>query len=509
MSTIGEAKSSYISFVDTHWRPWRELSAIALMLMELSWLIAWHSAMIQTEGRLATGSLFLLYGLIVSVTYLAANILLWLHLRTIIRRAVLLIIFISSYIMMLKRLLYSGEEFSLVSILRNLKASSLGSSTFLPGEFLVLFLCAFLVFRSGFLASSWIGISIVRRRFRIGMALMLLLGGFSLFFVDTDIRLEMFIFLSSGFVALGAARISTQSTTRGGYRRQFTPKSILSIFFNAILVAGMVFVLGEFTSATLATMVAIVFLFALRLFLIFIVMAFTPIYLLFSAVVGLFSGNMLEWPLFRVIELEILRVFDTIISFIGAIALFIQDLSFQLPDLNWVRPLLRWGVVVVVLFLLLRELGRRGFSLRMVRDERLQESAPIDGQAVRAWLKRFFSEQARRFSSRLSFLDKRRYLGALRIRRIYTQLMWLCERLGRPRPEAATPLEYIPDLELLFPEARSEVKKITHAYNQVRYGELPETAEDIQAVELAWRRVRKKGNDLLLLKRQLAREGHG
>jgi hypothetical protein len=163
---------------------------------------------------------------------------------------------------------------------------------------------------------------------------------------------------------------------------------------------------------------------------------------------------------------------------------------------------------VLVLFLLLREFGRREFSLKRIADVIVQESGSIDSQAVRAWLKRLFSEQARRLFSHRSILDKQGYLGALRIRRIYTQLMRLCERLERPRPEAATPLEYLSDLELIFPEERPAVKRITHAYIQVRYGELPETAEDVQAVERAWRQVREKGKDLLLLRRQLAQEGH-
>jgi hypothetical protein len=89
--------------------------------------------------------------------------------------------------------------------------------------------------------------------------------------------------------------------------------------------------------------------------------------------------------------------------------------------------------------------------------------------------------------------NARRWLAAARIRNVYAQLMDLCARLGHPRPPAVTPLEFVPFMDGLFPDSRSDLEAITNAYLKVRYGELPETREEVQAVLDSWARIRKMG----------------
>jgi hypothetical protein len=75
--------------------------------------------------------------------------------------------------------------------------------------------------------------------------------------------------------------------------------------------------------------------------------------------------------------------------------------------------------------------------------------------------------------------------------------MALSEALGRPRPAARTPLEFLPVLGGLFPSLEGDLAVITHAYLKVRYGELPETHQEIEAVESAWARVRAQAQEQL------------
>jgi hypothetical protein len=90
-----------------------------------------------------------------------------------------------------------------------------------------------------------------------------------------------------------------------------------------------------------------------------------------------------------------------------------------------------------------------------------------------------------------------RLLAAARIRRIYAELMILTQDMGKPRPAAQTPLEYLPALAALFPTAQDDLAAITQAYLQVRYGELPETRQEVEVVEKAWARVRAQGLEQL------------
>ena len=64
-----------------------------------------------------------------------------------------------------------------------------------------------------------------------------------------------------------------------------------------------------------------------------------------------------------------------------------------------------------------------------------------------------------------------------------------------------TPLEFLPSLQGLFPDLMVELDTITEAYLRVRYGELPETASEVEYVERAWRLIQVEGQTKLREKR--------
>lgn len=82
-----------------------------------------------------------------------------------------------------------------------------------------------------------------------------------------------------------------------------------------------------------------------------------------------------------------------------------------------------------------------------------------------------------------------RQLAAARVRRIYQELLDLCETRHLPRPLAHTPLEFLSDMTKLFPGSYDDLVVITQAYVRVRYGEYPESQEEVERVESAWQRV--------------------
>jgi len=86
-----------------------------------------------------------------------------------------------------------------------------------------------------------------------------------------------------------------------------------------------------------------------------------------------------------------------------------------------------------------------------------------------------------------------RFIAAARIRLIYARLLKKSAGLGEPRAPSATPIEFMDNLEKIFPGSQDELATITHAYVQVRYGELPETRRQVEEVESAWELVRKRG----------------
>lgn len=137
------------------------------------------------------------------------------------------------------------------------------------------------------------------------------------------------------------------------------------------------------------------------------------------------------------------------------------------------------------------------FNDRVSRQDDL-ESILERGDLIQL-LRQAFQDRLQRiadsFQGRSRMLQGQKWLAAAKIRRIYARLMELTSKLGKSRPPAHTPLEYLSVLEELFPNGKDEVNTITRAYLRIRYGELPETVEEVREVESAWEHIRAMGKD--------------
>jgi hypothetical protein len=165
---------------------------------------------------------------------------------------------------------------------------------------------------------------------------------------------------------------------------------------------------------------------------------------------------------------------------VGMIALLVLLLFATLQALRWYRRLVNSAA----------EKGRS----TLTAGELLKEMA----DAARKRAQEALDELAR-------LLRLRRAAGMLRaarIRWVYRQMMALCADLGNPRPEAVTPLEFVTTLETLFPTAPRQLREITAAYLRVRYGELPESDDEVSGVMRAWEEVNHLGQQSLASRRK-------
>jgi hypothetical protein len=130
-----------------------------------------------------------------------------------------------------------------------------------------------------------------------------------------------------------------------------------------------------------------------------------------------------------------------------------------------------------------------------VMDERqsLLEGVSLWDALVNALRNRIF-RTTDYLSAAVKLRRKERLREAARIRRIYADFMDLCSELEQPRPKPVTPLEFLPAAEEVFPSLDSDLEAITKSYLRVRYGELPETHQEVEMVESAWQRVCNEGN---------------
>ncbi len=83
----------------------------------------------------------------------------------------------------------------------------------------------------------------------------------------------------------------------------------------------------------------------------------------------------------------------------------------------------------------------------------------------------------------------RRWRAAATVRQLYHAMCLEAAGQGHPRDPSQTPFEYLPALFEVWPEGLEDVRLITDAYVRVRYGEAPETAEELEEIRQAWQRL--------------------
>lgn len=79
--------------------------------------------------------------------------------------------------------------------------------------------------------------------------------------------------------------------------------------------------------------------------------------------------------------------------------------------------------------------------------------------------------------------------AAASIRHVYGQMSRAAAANGYPRSQFETPYEYRHTLVKVWPNHEADVRLITEAYVNIRYGELPESEAEVAAIWQAWRRL--------------------
>jgi hypothetical protein len=151
-----------------------------------------------------------------------------------------------------------------------------------------------------------------------------------------------------------------------------------------------------------------------------------------------------------------------------------------------------WGLVILVVAVLVIRV-RRSLARRRSNELAEPESLLKQGEAARL-LRKTLQDALDGLAARLR--PVRRAIIAARIRRIYIQLMELCESLGLPRLPHQTPQEFLPVMGELFTAHIDDLYLLTLAYECVRYGELPEDQAEADAIEQAWQRLQQEGSQL-------------
>jgi hypothetical protein len=302
------------------------------------------------------------------------------------------------------------------------------------------------------------------------------------------------MFLFSGLMAMGAGRIAMQSRLRGGKTIPFDRRWLLGLSLVCAFMVGFSYLviswlkgrgLDQLYALYTWMMATIVWLASPLLYLVSEIIRWLGTRLAYSQLIS----SLLE--LFQ-------RLRATFFNFIDMIQRWFAYLEglihWEVPPLKVPKAWALWGTILFLAIIILLTVNRHLSKRDSGEEEDLSNLEQPDLiTLLRAAIRKRLEQLLRQMEGVLRVRQARRLLAAARIRRIYARLMRLSARLGTTRPAARTPLEFLPDLQRLFPELPVELEAITQAYVRVRYGELPETIEEVQRVKHAWGRISNAG----------------
>ena len=475
-------------------KPWREVAIIGVIIMELSWVVPWFRSLTPATRAVVPWRAFVVLGGLFLVAHLLVRLMNFVHLRVDIRRGVMVVLVILSILVGFKTLLYVHEPVNFAELItKPIKAfNDIGS--LIPNEFVIVLAVLVASWRGITLAQEIMGPQVVRNNFQLGIMMFL---GFA--FINTIVTGEtpglfIYLFMFASLIAMGTARISVISNLRGGGQYPFDHRWFMGIILATFVVVGISALFAGFAGGELSIVGRLGAL-ALQIFVMFIFLLLSPLLFILPLLIERLQGA-------SDMAGNLLRALEELQQMAFQLAYGLSDflertgLSLVLPRL---KPILLWGVVIIVALLAVVSLTRWLTRSRGTKDEDRQSI--LEKGDLWDILRQSLQDRLRQIGDGLASLaglrHRQRLLAAARIRRIYAQLMEMSERLGDPRPVAQTPLEFLPTLEHTFPGREIDLEDITRAYLRVRYGELPETRQEVDQVEESWERVRVQGLEQL------------
>lgn len=339
----------------------------------------------------------------------------------------------------------------------------------------------------------WRGISLAGRsvdigdiglRFRFGSLLLaIIVGGIAQSILTQSVTPFILLFFLASLMAIVLTRIEQLEVTQSGRSFPLGPRWVAMVAIAALLI---VFIIGILAGLATGTAVdsAVGWLAPLWLALEFMATAILgvvsylsqPILIVFEFILGFFI-NLLA-PILQ----EAMENMDDFTRDIieGPI---IEEIPEPGPGRSYELPTRLITILVMSFFILLISLAftRLLQFLRPPSDLDTETVNPFDSLSGKR------PGFGRRLLNRLGLF--RRQLAAASIRRIYKDMCNMAGHNGYPRLESETPFEYLKTLKQAWPEHTAETRLITEAYNRVRYGELPESQEEIDQIEAAWKTI--------------------
>jgi len=456
------------------------------MVMDLSWITPAYTLLV---GKLLGGDavrVFIVLGAIYLATSLIANGCHFFDINIGIIQTMLLGILGIGLIWATNELLYFTERLGYVEIIGRYLSSFTSFPIPLKPELLLTITVFYIWRRSLSIARHPVGPRFIRQAFKRDIFALVVITAIATLLGRGLPTLEAVLFIFSSLLAMGGARLSSLSRLRGGkgipFEREWIVGLALLAFGILVISGGLGLLAAGPLTVWVGGLLSVVGRFVLPLFKIIL----WPIINFFKIVMGWILGLIESPPEVDPTAVEGLEE--------GATGFLTEMQSLDsgpqmASDIATIVTVIGVVVLIWIVFYTVRKF--KAESLARISEE--GERIPLSG-SISDYLRALLQGRAKRAIEGITRLNPAgRFIAAARIRRIYSSLLRLSARLGEPRVPSDTPLEFMGNLEKIFPASQSELATITHAYLRVRYGELPETRGQIDEVESAWEIIRKRG----------------
>ncbi|MGD2057166.1 MAG: DUF4129 domain-containing protein [Anaerolineales bacterium] len=473
---------------------WNSLALIALAIMNASWVAAFLRVSAFSGVQKSVFIIlvyFTLLSLMASITVMAARAL---QLVRSVERSASIALLLLAIFAALEVLFYPGQTQAIGPAIRRYISAFTNLEFALRPESSTTLLILLLWRRGLELGRHWVGTRVVQRDFRIALLALLILGGAAAQLGRPLPYVQVSICLFAALMSMGAARLSALSHTRGGRSIAFDRKWFLAVSLGAAglisIIGSLAYIGGEPLARGIGALVARVFsvLGAILLFLL------RPVIVLLTELFNRLLSRLLPLISQSEPDLQSLPTPDSVSQMVEQLSGEIMPAPFAGELLGTIKiVLIALGIVgfIFIIYFSLRgtRAGKVWSNLEQGERERILISVP---EYIRSLINRMM-----RPSDKLGRLSPAaQVIAAARIRQIYRQLLRLSARLGLERGEAQTPLEFLPHLPAVFPGSQIQLEDITSAYQRVRYGEYPESRQEVDQVEIAWQEVRKRARSL-------------
>lgn len=462
---------------------WGELAIIAILTAEILWISDWYEPLTQPQAPwLETLAILaaIFFGSHLLIRGMAS-----LGWQLPVRRLAIFTWIILVTVLSLGALLYRQEQLGFWELATHPVLAITLSSQSLK-DFWHILVILLLVLRAIALAHESANLWTAQLTFQFGLLMMLVYGLIFSWAKPQQAVLTLYGFLFASLLAMGAARISELSRLRGGRLPILGFSWTAGIIGSTVAVVGLGILTGWTISTWAIETLKSVFSMVILIFTLLGMLVLSPLILL------------ILWFVPELSELLDALFNSPLFTLLRNLANRIAEAGNEFP--SWLAIAIKIIVPIILVLILITIVLLIVAGLRW--NQRQQKIIGEIGD-----LGTIFSEPTRlpKFPKRLSLrqvFGRGDFLAAARIRWIYAQLLKLAAEMGKPRPNAATPLEFLPELETLFPDDRGFLRQITQAYNRIRYGEFPESQAEVREVSNGWNSAKNYGKKVAASKRR-------